>query len=233
VTADPIDRYAQAHLQLGELAAEPAILRTAIHKAAVSRLRTVDVGCGEGQTLALLRSAGSSVGVERSAHRAVVAARRGFPVLVADGARLPLADASVGFLVCRHVVEHVDDDAAFLIELRRVLAPSGMLYLETPLRLPAAWYPYRGPTGDRVLDPTHVREYRSVAHVRALLEAAGFPSTTFEVVPLTYSAGHMLARLLLRLGVRGRLPDRVAASSRMRIRIPRYREIRALSAPGE
>jgi SAM-dependent methyltransferase len=50
------------------------------------------------------------------------------------GGRLPLEDASQEAIYTAHTVEHLDDDAlaALLAECRRVLAPGGVLRLETP-----------------------------------------------------------------------------------------------------
>jgi ubiquinone/menaquinone biosynthesis C-methylase UbiE len=47
----------------------------------------------------------------------------------ADGASLPFEDKAFDYVICNHVLEHVDDPAAFLDEQTRV-AKSG--YLETP-----------------------------------------------------------------------------------------------------
>jgi SAM-dependent methyltransferase len=46
--------------------------------------------------------------------------------------RLELPDASVGGIICNHVLEHVDDSRA-LPELRRVLQPRGKLVCSVPL----------------------------------------------------------------------------------------------------
>jgi SAM-dependent methyltransferase len=46
-----------------------------------------------------------------------------------DGTRLPLASASVHFVHCAQVLEHVASPRAFLAELRRVLVPGGAAYL--------------------------------------------------------------------------------------------------------
>jgi ubiquinone/menaquinone biosynthesis C-methylase UbiE len=53
------------------------------------------------------------------------AAGPGVTLLVADGADLPLPDASVDFVLLRYVLQHVPDPAAVLTEVRRVLKPGG------------------------------------------------------------------------------------------------------------
>jgi len=50
-------------------------------------------------------------------------------VVRADGERLPLATASVRFVHCAQVLEHVQSPPAFLRELARVLVPAGHAYV--------------------------------------------------------------------------------------------------------
>lgn len=56
-------------------------------------------------------------------------------VVRGDGGCLPLAEASVGFLHCAQVLEHVDDPARVVAEVRRVLAPGAHAYLTAINRL--------------------------------------------------------------------------------------------------
>jgi hypothetical protein len=65
--------------------------------------------------------------------------------------------ASVDFLVCFHVLEHVADEAAALLEIRRVLRPGGTAVLQVPLDWElAATYEYDAPDPREV---GHVRRY--------------------------------------------------------------------------
>lgn len=54
-------------------------------------------------------------------------------VIAADG-RLDLPDASVDIIVSDYVLEHIEDPAAFVAELSRVLAPGGWFCARTPNR---------------------------------------------------------------------------------------------------
>ncbi len=49
--------------------------------------------------------------------------------LVADGHELPLRDASVGSIVCSHVLEHVARPDRVINEMHRVLRPGGGAYM--------------------------------------------------------------------------------------------------------
>ncbi|MEA2374882.1 MAG: hypothetical protein QOD53_1345 [Thermoleophilaceae bacterium] len=50
-----------------------------------------------------------------------------------DTAALPFADASFDLVLCSHVLEHVEDDARAMRELRRVLRPTGQAVLQQPV----------------------------------------------------------------------------------------------------
>jgi SAM-dependent methyltransferase len=52
---------------------------------------------------------------------------------VADLQALPCGDATWDYLLCSHVLEHVEQDALALAEMRRVLRPGGTLVLCVPL----------------------------------------------------------------------------------------------------
>ncbi len=54
-------------------------------------------------------------------------------VRVGDVSRLGLSDASFDAVVCGEVLEHVDDDRGALVEIARVLRPSGVLVMSVPL----------------------------------------------------------------------------------------------------
>ena len=47
---------------------------------------------------------------------------------------LDLRDASVAAAGCFDVIEHIDDDAAFVTDVARILQPKGMLYLTLPAK---------------------------------------------------------------------------------------------------
>jgi SAM-dependent methyltransferase len=92
--------------------------------------RLLDVGCGTCPYRDLFRDVTQYTGLELDtpAARAL-----GHADAFYGGTRLPFPDASCDVVLCSQVLEHVFDPAAFLAELRRVLADSGTLVLTVPL----------------------------------------------------------------------------------------------------
>jgi SAM-dependent methyltransferase len=128
--------------------------RFAVGLAGSERCRVLDVACGAGFGLHMLRQAGArTLGLDLNPH-ALAEARRldpAAPVARADAACLPLADRSFDLAVSFETLEHVPDASALVRELRRVLRPTGRLVLSTPNRL------FGPPELHR--NPFHVREF--------------------------------------------------------------------------
>jgi 2-polyprenyl-6-hydroxyphenyl methylase/3-demethylubiquinone-9 3-methyltransferase len=98
--------------------------------------RVLDVGCGAGVFSALAAASGASTTGVDVAEAALERARSAYPQLdfrlVPFDGPLPLDDSSFDLVWASEVIEHVADTAAWLSELRRVLAPGGRLLITTP-----------------------------------------------------------------------------------------------------
>lgn len=96
-----------------------------------ARGRTLDLGAGTGRNLPLLPSGARGVAVDR--HRdALDRARRrspAVPLVVARAEALPFRDGVFDTVLCGLVLCSVDEPAAALGEIRRVLRPGGDLRL--------------------------------------------------------------------------------------------------------
>jgi O-antigen chain-terminating methyltransferase len=119
--------------------------------------RVLDLGCGRGEWLELMTEAGFEAhGVDLDAamlqecRQRCLAVQRGDAVAHLRG----LGDESLSAVSAFHLIEHLSFDRLFTLveEALRVLAPGGLLILETPNpeNLLVA-------TGDFHLDPTHRR----------------------------------------------------------------------------
>jgi SAM-dependent methyltransferase len=138
----------------------------------------LDVGCGRGEFLGLLTSAGiRGSGLESNPVSVEACRRAGLEVESGDAIELlgRRPASKLGAVVAFQVVEHWTPEAIFrfLQEARRALAPGGVLIAETinadSLSALRAFY----------LDPTHVRPVPAPA-LRFLAEAAGFSDLRIE-----------------------------------------------------
>lgn len=96
----------------------------------------LDAGCGVGWGSALLAAAGAArvVGLDVDDGALKDADARCSPARFVQGdlQRLPFADGSFDVVVCYEAIEHVEDPFCALDELRRVLAPGGVLTVSSP-----------------------------------------------------------------------------------------------------
>src|SRR3954447_13222510 len=111
----------------GELVEAEHLTRYWYAASLASGRRVLDAGCGLGYGTRILAQAGAAEATGVDLAEAVVeAARADAPEAtfeVADIRSLPFADGSFDLVVCFEVIEHVDEHARVLSELRRVLAP--------------------------------------------------------------------------------------------------------------
>jgi SAM-dependent methyltransferase len=139
----------------------------------------LDVGCGRGEFLELLRERGIAArGVDMN-HAMVEACRaRGLDVAEGDalGHVASLADGSLGGIFAAQVVEHLAPDylMAFLETAAHKLRPNGLLVLETIN--PACWLAF---FESYIRDLTHVRPLHPET-LQYLLRASGLHDVRIE-----------------------------------------------------
>lgn len=136
--------------------------------------RGLDLGCGSGANLELLAPYGRFVGSEvEGSFWADGRPRPSRPVLLARGEALPFAEGTFGLCTFFDVLEHIEDEASFLQELRRVLTPGGRIFLSVPA--------YRFLWSSHDVSLHHFRRYERQGLVDVLTRNG------FEIVRVTYA----------------------------------------------
>lgn len=152
-------------------------------------------------------------------------------IICGNSMELPFVDNSFDLVISTQVIEHVPDDHIFVKEIERVLGPKGLAIVSSVIRLRFGWYIYRNHRGERVLDPTHVREYRSAD------EFAGLFKDLFSVLSLStdrfrFSLARFGYRLLVRFGIIRRPNPAFFSESKIgnllekvKVLVPRYQHV--------
>jgi len=106
-----------------------------------ARGRVLEIGCGTGRNLPHYPAGSRVVGVDPHWQNLERARRRapGIPLVQARAEALPFRDGAFDTVVSSLVLCSVDDLAAALAELRRVLAPGGALRAVEHVRADGGW----------------------------------------------------------------------------------------------
>jgi SAM-dependent methyltransferase len=128
-------------------------------------LRLATIGCGPPEGIGWLASAlgakGVVIGLDADPSGALRAMRSvaasplpsGVAFVFASAERTPLRSASCDAVLALDVIEHLDDDAAALVEAARLVRPGGFLMVTVPA-LPSLW-------GNQDVVNHHKRRYTS------------------------------------------------------------------------
>jgi SAM-dependent methyltransferase len=133
----------------------------------------LDVGCGRGEFLELMREAGiPALGIDQSEELVALCHRKGLAAKTADmfSYLSDLPDQSIGGVFCAQVVEHLSPDLVpeFIRLAHAKLRRGGMLAVETPNPESLAIF-----ATHFYLDPTHTRPIPP-ALLGFYVEEAGF-----------------------------------------------------------
>jgi SAM-dependent methyltransferase len=118
----------------------------------------LEVGCGEGYGSNMFASKiGRVTGLDLNSDAVAHASERygadNLSFTSYDGVTFPFEDGAFDSAVSFQVIEHVDDDAAFVAQIGRVLAPGSSFLMTTPNRL------LRLAPGQKPWNRYHKREY--------------------------------------------------------------------------
>ena len=120
--------------------------------------RILDVACGTGYGLPLLAAraravVGADADLEALRTAQAFGAQAGAHVVRADACRLPFADGAWDVVTSFETIEHLQERAAFVSEVRRALGPGGVAVISTPNAN------YTQPIEGKPRNPFHLHEY--------------------------------------------------------------------------
>jgi SAM-dependent methyltransferase len=152
--------------------------------------RILDVGCGTGANIEMLRQYGEVNGVDISEEALAFCRARGIDkVKLGAAEELPYEDQSFDLVTALDVVEHLDNDTAGLKEMRRVLKPGGRLVIFVPA------FMFLWGVQDDISN--HRRRY-TLQQLCKVVSGAGFKINRATYINITFFAPILLGRLLMR-----------------------------------
>lgn len=234
-------------LYLDAVARRPDMLRSHAVASAMMRLgpgvRVLDAGCGTGAATAELVAAvlpdGSVTGVDVSPEFLAAARRRLDPTLPlrfqeGDLTALPFTDGEFDVVRVERVLQHLDDPAAAVAEMTRVLVPGGRLCV-----LDSEWASLAVDVGEEHVDLVdrvignflgESSQARIGRALRRTLRRGGLADVEVQVVPFTFTSLADVA------GIFPQFDETIPAEARLILPADRdawFAALRAADAAGE
>lgn len=125
--------------------------------------RALDIGCGTGIILKLLKNHGMAYGMEFSTEAIRFLKQRNLDSIVKSDANLsiPFKDDTFSVITCLDVLEHLENDLGLMEEMLRVCKPGGKIIITVPA-FNMLWSPHdealhhrRRYTRQEILEKTH------------------------------------------------------------------------------
>jgi SAM-dependent methyltransferase len=177
----------------------------------------LDVGCGGGLFLRLLKERGAKVvGLDFSLDAAGVAwHENGVPAVTASLTKAPFAPGSCAAVTMFHVLEHLYDPASYLDAAHRLLKPDGRLIIQVPNA--SCWQFLL--LGERWMGldvPRHLFDFKR-SDVDALLESCGFEVLRHKHFSLRDNPASLATSLIADLDPMARRVRKTPETPRMRL----------------
>jgi SAM-dependent methyltransferase len=159
----------------------------------------LDLGCSLGYTLEAARGLGlEAVGADLSPLAVQHCRELGFETAIAPLEALPFADARFQVVTMKHVLEHTAQPRLALVEVRRVLAPGGAVFIAVPDA--GYWKARRDPARSRFYRPdAHGGAEHQVYYTPAVLARLAV-TAGFKVAAIHPQRLHRLASPTVRVG---------------------------------
>lgn len=135
----------------------------------------LDIGCGAGNFL--VNDPNRCIGVDWNPEACRLVSNRNCRIVRGQACELPFRNASVQGILCSQIVEHLMPEDAYrlLKEISRVLAPGGILVLESPAAHPGFY--------DNL---THIKPYTPAAILRYLCSDFPVGQKTFPAIETAF-----------------------------------------------
>jgi SAM-dependent methyltransferase len=177
----------------------------------------LDVGCGGGLFLGMMRERGFRVlGLDNSREAAAIAWRRQqAPSVCASLEQAPFRPESVAGLTMFHVVEHLYDPRAYLRAAFALLRPDGRLVVQVPNA--ASWqFRLLGRSWNGVDVPRHLNDFRDTDLVK-LIQSCGFEVVRRKYFSLRDNPAGLASSLAPSLDPMARRVRRIGETPGMRL----------------
>jgi ubiquinone/menaquinone biosynthesis C-methylase UbiE len=103
--------------------------------------RVLDIGCGNGDySIELAKASASVIALDLSRERVEIVKNKSaeqltqVKLVLADAQKTPFKDSVFDLILCRNVIEHVNNPEALTTEMARLLKPEGAIQLTAPNR---------------------------------------------------------------------------------------------------
>ena len=177
----------------------------------------LDVGCGGGLFLRLLRERGHKVmGLDFSLDAANTAWKiNRVPAVCGTLSRAPLPDGAFAVITMFHVLEHLFDPASYVEAAHRLLAPGGRLVIQVPNA--ASWqFLLFGQNWNGIDIPRHLVNFKE-KDLCGLVESLGFEVVRRKFFSLRDNPAGMATSLAASLDPMSRRVRKVPESPRQRL----------------
>jgi len=162
--------------------------------------RVVDLGCGSGTLLYNLLKSNKKIDLYGMDLSGVICKRtkQWLPettIICGDILNTSFKYNSFDVVFSTMVIEHIDDKQ-FLKEVNRILRKDGFFVCTTVLKNKNAWYFIKNAKGERVLEKTHLREYKSINEFTNLLKQESFTIHSYDTLRIKYPIIDPILKLL-------------------------------------